>query len=100
MNYVLVGQFTNIRPPQSLTTIDDSESMGFAPLPDFDGGYDYSDDHTIASQSSTNFDPYTQGTQSSQADSSYMAGSQFSQESGGYNDYFYDSQDFSQQSNR
>ena len=39
-----------------LERIDDEESLGFAPLPDFDGGFDYGDegddDSTIASQSS------------------------------------------------
>ena len=91
---------------QGLGTIDDEESLGFAPLPEFDGEYEGGfggddDDNTIASQSSSNY-LYTQGTQSSQGgESSYMAGSQFSQESGGYNDYYYDSaSDFSQNSSR
>lgn len=73
---------------------DDDSSLGFAPLPDFEGDYSYqdSDQRSVggASSNSSNYMPYTQGSQSQSDMSAYMhQGSQFSQDSGFYSDYYF-----------
>jgi regulator of nonsense transcripts 1 len=93
---------------------DEASTANFAPLPGFDGGYDYNDESTQMSQSTAygtqQYYASTQGSQGySQEISAYMnnessrgetQSSQFSQESG-FSDYYYDGgSQFSQDSTR